>query len=92
MSPVNDDQKTSKRIDLTGAQKAALALLYLGEEAAMNIFETLSDKEVQSIAEAVKGLSRVASADMTDTLEEFTVTFQYDYWEVGGITGNAGGT
>ena len=28
----------------------------------------------------------------TDTLEEFTVTFQYDYWEVGGITGNAGGT
>jgi len=28
----------------------------------------------------------------TDSLEEFTVTFQYDYWEVsGGITGNAGG-
>ena len=27
----------------------------------------------------------------TDTLEEFTVTFQYDHWEVGGITGNAGG-
>jgi len=28
----------------------------------------------------------------TDMLEEFTVTFQYDYWEVGGATGNAGGT
>ena len=28
----------------------------------------------------------------TDTLEEFTVTFQYDHWEVNGITGNAGGT
>ena len=28
----------------------------------------------------------------TDTLEEFTVTFQYDYWEVSGVTGNAGGT
>ena len=28
----------------------------------------------------------------TDTLEEFTVTFQYDHWEVAGITGNAGGT
>ena len=28
----------------------------------------------------------------TDTIEEFTVTFQYDWWEVdGGITGNAGG-
>ena len=28
----------------------------------------------------------------TDSIEEFTVTFQYDYWEVsGGITGNAGG-
>ena len=27
----------------------------------------------------------------TDTLEEFTVTFQYDHWEVAGLTGNAGG-
>lgn len=28
----------------------------------------------------------------TDTLEEFTVTFVYDWWEVsGGTTGNAGG-
>jgi hypothetical protein len=28
----------------------------------------------------------------TDSIEEFTVTFQYDWWEVtGGITGNAGG-
>lgn len=28
----------------------------------------------------------------TDTIEEFQVTFQYDYWEVlPGITGNAGG-
>jgi|TARA_R110002074_G_scaffold7751_8_gene32765 hypothetical protein len=30
--------------------------------------------------------------DANDTIEEFTVTFQYDWWEVdGGITGNAGG-
>jgi len=28
----------------------------------------------------------------TDTLEEFTVTFQYDFWEVYGATGNAGGS
>ena len=28
----------------------------------------------------------------TDQIEEFTVTFNYDYWEVtGGVTGNAGG-
>lgn len=28
----------------------------------------------------------------TDSIEEFTVTFQYDWWEVsGGVTGNAGG-
>ena len=28
----------------------------------------------------------------TDTIETFTVTFQYDWWEVdGGTTGNAGG-
>jgi hypothetical protein len=28
----------------------------------------------------------------TDQIEEFTVTFQYDWWEVsGGVTGNAGG-
>ena len=28
----------------------------------------------------------------TDTLELFTVTFQYDHWEVSGATGNAGRT
>lgn len=26
-----------------------------------------------------------------DTIEEFTVTFQYDWWEVSGATGNSGG-
>jgi len=31
------------------------------------------------------------SWDATDQIEEFTVTFQYDYWEVSGATGNAGG-
>lgn len=30
--------------------------------------------------------------DTVNTIEEFTVTFQYDWWNVsGGITGNAGG-
>ena len=38
----------------------------------------------------------VAAIDLnwgdTDTIEEFQVTFQYDWWEVsGGVTGNAGG-
>ena len=38
----------------------------------------------------------VSSIDLdwntTDAIEEFTVTFQYDWWEVdGGTTGNAGG-
>lgn len=33
------------------------------------------------------------SWDTADSIEEYTVTFTYDYWEVsGGITGNAGGT
>lgn len=27
----------------------------------------------------------------TDTFEEFTCTFQYDWWEASGVTGNAGG-
>jgi hypothetical protein len=31
------------------------------------------------------------SWDATDQIEEFTVTFQYDWWEVSGATGNAGG-
>ena len=34
----------------------------------------------------------IALAFETDAIEEFPVTFQYDYWEVvEGITGNAGG-
>jgi len=41
--------------------------------------------------------SAIAPIDLdwsaTDQIEEFTVTFQYDWWEVnGGITGRAGGT
>lgn len=28
--------------------------------------------------------------ETVDQIEEFTVTFQYDYWTVGGLTGNAG--
>lgn len=40
--------------------------------------------------------SDVSSIDVnweqTDSIEEFSVTFQYDYWEIsGGVTGNAGG-
>jgi len=31
------------------------------------------------------------SWETTDAIEEFQVTFQYDYWTVGGQTGNAGG-
>jgi hypothetical protein len=28
--------------------------------------------------------------ETTDAIEEFTVTFQYDFWEVsGGVTGNS---
>jgi len=41
--------------------------------------------------------SSVSTIDLdwasTDQIEEFAVTFQYDYWEVtGGITGNGGGS
>jgi len=30
------------------------------------------------------------SWETVDTIEEFQVTFQYDYWTVSGATGNAG--
>lgn len=30
------------------------------------------------------------SWETVDTVEEFTVTFQYDWWTVSGVTGNAG--
>lgn len=40
--------------------------------------------------------SNIAPIDLdwnaTDSIEEFTITFQYDWWEVsGGVTGNSGG-
>ena len=40
--------------------------------------------------------SNIAPIDLdwnaTDQIEEFTITFQYDWWEVsGGVTGNSGG-
>ena len=39
--------------------------------------------------------SEVGTIDLawdTETIQEYTVTFQYDYWQIsGGTTGNAGG-
>ena len=37
-------------------------------------------------------VSTIDLAWETEGIEEYTVTFQYDYWQVsGGTTGNAGG-
>lgn len=40
--------------------------------------------------EAVSGID--VDWGQTDTIEEFSVTFQYDFWTVSGLTGDAGGS
>ncbi len=56
---------------LTGPQKAALVILYLGEEVANSIFAGMDDAEILSIAEALKGLTRVPTGELTTVIDEF---------------------
>lgn len=56
---------------LSGAKKAALLLLCLGEEATAKIFETLDDSEVREISRCMMDIDHVDPALAREILEEF---------------------
>ncbi len=56
---------------LSGAQKAAILLLCLGEEAAAHIFETLEDSEVRDISRCMMDIEHVDPELARAVLEEY---------------------
>jgi flagellar motor switch protein FliG len=56
---------------LQGAEKAAIFLMTLGEQAAADVLKHMSPKEVQKIGVAMTGLQRIPKAVIESTLTDF---------------------
>jgi flagellar motor switch protein FliG len=70
---------------LTGAQKAAILLVVLGEEAAAGIYRHLPEQQVQRVTQEIAEMSRVSPETVVSVLEEFQkLTTTQDYLAQGG--------
>ncbi len=71
---------------LTGARKAAIALVALGEETSAEILQHLSEEEVQTVSREVARLTAVTSEQAQGVLEEFhQLIIAGDYVARGGV-------
>lgn len=68
MTEANQNPKKSK---LSGAERAAVLLMTLGESDAAEILKHMSPKEVQKIGEAMATMANVAKDTVTDVLGDF---------------------
>ena len=57
--------------DLSGAERAAIFLLGVGEETATQVMRHLSAKEVQQVGEAMAGISGLTNKDVSGVLANF---------------------
>jgi len=70
----------------TGAQKAAVLMVSLGDEAAASIFKYLEEDEIQEISKEIALTKHVTPEIADDVLEEFhTMTLAKSYITQGGI-------
>ena len=58
--------------ELSGVQRAAIFLLGVGEEGAAEIMKHMEPKEVQSVGEAMAGLSDISNEQIAAVVQEFT--------------------
>ena len=56
---------------LTGAQKAAVLLIALGDQASASLLKQLSEEQVQAVSGAIADLSSVTAAEAESVLQEF---------------------
>jgi len=59
-------------MDLSGAQRAAIFLLGIGEQGAAAVMKHMAPKEVQRIGEAMANLSDVPSEQVVSVVQDFT--------------------
>ena len=70
----------------TGAQKAAILMVSLGDESASSIFKYLEEEEIQTISKEIALTKNILPEMADDVLEEFhTMTLAKSYITQGGI-------
>ena len=57
--------------DMTGAQRAAILLLGVGEDTATQIMRHMSAKEVQQVGEAMASITNLTNGDIEGVLQSF---------------------
>ncbi len=57
---------------MTGSEKAAILLLYLGNEATAKVFEHLDDTEIKKISRSMSALGHVSQETITNVVNDFT--------------------
>ena len=71
---------------LTGARKAAIILVMMGEEASAEIFKNLDENEIQIIGREVARVQSVSSEQAEGVLQEFyEMVVAHDYMVKGGV-------
>jgi flagellar motor switch protein FliG len=68
------NNKNEELIPLSGTQRAAVLLMTIGEELASQVLKHMQPKEVQRIGVAMAELPSVTRAQLTEVVEDFTVT------------------
>ncbi|MBN1141880.1 MAG: flagellar motor switch protein FliG [Deltaproteobacteria bacterium] len=63
---------------LSGLQKAAVLLMYLGKEAAAKVFENFSDNEVQAVSRCMMEIDHVPGEVLKQIVREFEQCFTED--------------
>lgn len=82
----NTQAEKSASSRLTGAQKAAVLMVTLGEQTSAEILKHLDEDEVASISKEVARLSALTSEETEATLDEFyTMSMAQDYVLKGGF-------
>ncbi len=61
---------------MSGADRAAVLLLTLGEESAAEVLKHMGPKEVQKVGSAMAAMSNIAREQVSAVLEDFTETVQ----------------
>ncbi|NCG06515.1 MAG: flagellar motor switch protein FliG, partial [Gammaproteobacteria bacterium] len=61
----------ANKLNLSGAQRAAIFLLGVGEEAATEVMRHMSAKEVQQVGEAMATISKLTNDQVEGVLSEF---------------------
>ena len=63
----------ANELNLSGAQRAAIFLLGVGEEAATEVMRHMSAKEVQQVGEAMATISKLTNEQVESVLSEFHI-------------------